>query len=93
MSDHAEFLAFTRRIMRALSRRIGDADPEDLALMCELASELDAQIVQAVLAQRATGTSWTDIARPLGITRQAARQKWARYEAHMDTPTTEVSPA
>lgn len=77
-SDHAEFIAFSRRIMRALSKRLGDADPEDLAEMIELSRTLDGAIGAAVRAQRANGFSWTEIAAPLGITRQAAQQRWGK---------------
>ena len=31
--DHTDYVAFLRRVLRALSRRVGDADPEDLAEM------------------------------------------------------------
>jgi hypothetical protein len=77
-SDHAEFIAFSRRIMRALSKRLGDADPEDLAEMLELSRTLDAAIGAAVRGQRAAGFSWAQIAAPLGITRQAAQQRWGK---------------
>jgi len=77
-SDHAEFIAFSRRIMRALSTRLGQADPEDLAEMIELSRTLDSAIGAAVRAQRANGFSWTEIAAPLGISRQAAQQRWGK---------------
>jgi len=77
-SDHAEFIAFSRRIMRAMSKRLGDADPEDLAEMLELQRTLDAAIGAAVRGQRAAGFSWAQIAAPLGITRQAAQKRWGK---------------
>lgn len=77
-SDHAEFIAFSRRIMRALATRLGDADPEDLAEMLELSRTLDAAIGAAVRGQRAAGFSWAEIAAPLGISRQAAQQRWGK---------------
>lgn len=73
---HDEYFAMLRRMLRALARRVGSADPEDLALMLDLRADLDRQIVEAVKAQRAAGFSWTEISRPLGMTRQAARQRW-----------------
>lgn len=74
--DHSAYRAFVRRIMRAYARRVSDADPEDLAELVELRTELDATIAAAVHGLRANGSSWTDIARAVGITRQAAQQRW-----------------
>ena len=41
-----------------------------------LAAELDTAIGQAVTGLRAYGYSWADIGSRLGITRQAAQQRW-----------------
>jgi hypothetical protein len=67
---------FIRRILRAYSRRVADGDIEALSLMTRLADELDDAIAQAVKGLRAQGYSWTEIGDRLGITRQAARQRW-----------------
>jgi hypothetical protein len=75
--DHSEYIAFGRRIMRALSRRVSTADPEDLGEMLELAAELDECIVRAVRGLRENGFSWAEIARATGTTRQAAHARWA----------------
>jgi hypothetical protein len=77
-SDHSQFVAFSKRILKALSKRMADADPEDLAELLELRNTVDAAIGAAVRGQRAAGFSWTDIARPLGMTRQAAQQRWGK---------------
>ena len=45
--------------------------------MTALATDLDQAINEAVTGLREFGYSWADIARPLGITRQAAQQRWA----------------
>lgn len=66
-----------RRILRALARRIGDADPEDLAEMVKLRSEIDDVIEAAVASQRSRETSWHAIGRALGIT---AAQALERYD-------------
>jgi hypothetical protein len=71
-----EYGEFIRRILRAYSRRIADGDIEALSLMTRLAGELDDAIGQAVKGLRAQGSSWTEIGDRLGITRQAARQRW-----------------
>jgi predicted DNA-binding protein (UPF0278 family) len=75
--DHSEFIAFSRRIMRALSRRVSLADPEDLGEMLELAEELDACIVRAVAGLRESGFSWAQIGEATGTSRQAAHARWS----------------
>ncbi|MCP9949287.1 hypothetical protein [Actinomadura madurae] len=74
--ENDEYAAFLRRILRAYSRRIASGDVEALAYLAEVAAELDVATHDAVTGLRAYGYSWSDIARPLGITRQAAQQRW-----------------
>lgn len=74
--ENDEYGAFVRRILRAYSRRVGDGDVEALALMLDLASELDTAIAEAVKGLRTCGYSWAEISSRLGITRQAAQQRW-----------------
>jgi hypothetical protein len=74
--EYGEYGEFIRRILRAYSRRIADGGIEALSLMTRLAGELDDAIGQAVKGLRAQGYSWTEIGDRLGITRQAARQRW-----------------
>lgn len=75
--DHTAFIAFSRRILRALSRRVSTADPEDLAEMLALAADLDDCIIRAVQGLRDSGFSWGEIATATGTTRQAAHARWA----------------
>ncbi len=75
--DHSEYIAFMRRGLRALARRVGDADPEDLAEMLTLRDELDVAIATAVQGVRRSGFSWSDIGRATGMTRQSAHGRWA----------------
>jgi biotin operon repressor len=74
--ENDEYAAFVRRILRANSRRVGDGDVEVLALMLDLAEEIDTAIAEAVKGLRACGYSWAEIGARLGITRQAAQQRW-----------------
>jgi hypothetical protein len=74
--ENDEYAAFARRVIRAYSRRVASGDIEALADIATLATELDAVITEAVTGLRAYGYSWADIARPLGITRQAAQQRF-----------------
>jgi len=74
--ENDEYAAFTRRIVRAYARRVASGDVEALTDMVALASVLDDAIGQAVTGLRSHGYSWADIANRLGITRQAAQQRW-----------------
>lgn len=76
--ENDEYSAFVERIMRAYARRVGDGDVEALALMVGLAEQIDAAIAQAVTGLRACGYSWAEIGARLGITRQAAQQRWGQ---------------
>jgi hypothetical protein len=74
--ENDEYSAFVRRILRAYARRVGDGDVEALVLMVGLAEEIDAAIAEAVRGLRACGYFWAEIGSRLGITRQAAQQRW-----------------
>jgi hypothetical protein len=74
--ENDEYGAFIRRIVRAYSRRVADGDVEALALMLHLANELDTAIAEAVKGLHTNGYSWAEISSRLGITRQAAQQRW-----------------
>ena len=74
--ENDEYAAFVRRILRACSRRVGDGDVEALGLMLGLAEEIDTAIAEAVKGLRTCGYSWAEIGARLGITRQAAQQRW-----------------
>ena len=72
-----EYASFVRRVIRAHARRVaGDVDA--LADMTGLIAELDEAITQAVTGLRKAGYSWAEIAARLGVTRQAAQQRWGR---------------
>jgi hypothetical protein len=73
-----EYAAFARRVLRAYARRVAPGDVEALTLMTDLAAEIDTAISQAVTGLRAFGYSWAEIGSRLGITRQAAQQRWGR---------------
>jgi hypothetical protein len=74
--ENDDYAAFTRRILTAHGRRIGRGDIEGLADLAELSSLVDDALTHAVTGLRAAGYSWADIASRLGITRQAAHQRW-----------------
>jgi len=74
--ENPEYAAFVRRILKAYARRVAVGDIEALALMAELADRIDTSIRDAVTGLRARGYSWADIGSRLGVTRQAAQQRW-----------------
>jgi hypothetical protein len=75
--ENDDYAAFLRRVLRAYSRRVAAGDIEAIADMAALADEIIAATQGAISSLRAThGYSWADIARRLGITRQAAQQRW-----------------
>jgi hypothetical protein len=76
--ENDDYAAFARRILRAYARRVADGDVEALIAMTSLAAEVDIAIGQAVTGLRQFGYSWADIGSRLGITRQAAQQRWGR---------------
>jgi hypothetical protein len=74
--ENDEYGAFVGRVLRAYSRRVGDGDVEALVLLVGLGEEIDAAMAEAVKGLRAHGYSWAEIGARLGISRQAAQQRW-----------------
>jgi hypothetical protein len=65
-----------RRAIAAYARRVGSGDVEALRDLVGLADELDQALISAVTGLRAFGYSWAEIGNRLGISRQAAQQRW-----------------
>lgn len=66
-----------RRMMRALVRRAGEGEDRALVELVAMQAELQLAITNAGAALYARGDmSWTDIAAELGVSRQAARQRF-----------------
>ena len=78
ITENSEYAAFARRILRAYSRRVATGDVESLIHLIGLAEDINDVIQHAVNGLRATGYSWAEIGLRLGITRQAAQQRWGR---------------
>jgi hypothetical protein len=78
VTENPEYAAFARRILRAYSRRIATGDVESLAHMIGLADDINDAIAKAVTGLRDAGYSWAEIGSRLGVTRQAAQQRWGR---------------
>lgn len=75
--ENDDYAAFTRRVLAAHGRRIARGDIEGLATLAALAAEIDHAVTEAVTGLHHAGFSWTDIAARLGVTRQAAHQRWS----------------
>jgi DNA invertase Pin-like site-specific DNA recombinase len=78
--ENPEYIAFVRRILRALSRRAGAGDLDALAELARLRDELDGHLADVVTMLRAEPCcySWQEIAGALGITRQTAQERWRK---------------
>lgn len=74
--ENDEYAAFVRRIIVAHARRIATGDIEALRDMVGMSSFLDQAITEAVWGLRDHGYSWAEIADRLGVSRQAAQQRW-----------------
>ena len=83
--ESLELAAFLRRMGRALVKRARGGDMDALVALVDSRDALNAAIVAAAQAlhydyhdDHSGGYSWGEIARELGITRQAARQRFGR---------------
>jgi len=76
--ENDQYAAFVRRVIAPFSRRVAAGDIDAISDMTSVAAELDEAISQAVTGLRAAGYSWADIAARLGVSRQAAQQRWGR---------------
>ena len=75
--ENDEYADFLRRALHGYTRRVAHGDIDALASFNALVAEAGEQLAEAVFYLRAySGYSWTDIGARLGITRQAAQQRW-----------------
>jgi DNA anti-recombination protein RmuC len=70
-----------RRMITAHRKRVATGNAEDLADLVKLRAELDDAITEGARAlhdgtAEQPGLSWTEIAAVLGVSRQAARQRF-----------------
>ena len=77
--ENDDYAAFARRIVAGHGRRIAAGDVERLRDLVALAEEVDHATATVVAGLRRVGYSWAEIATRLGITRQAAQQRWGAY--------------
>src|SRR5437870_3690546 len=76
--ENAEFDAFVRRILRAYARRVAAGDVEALRSLSQLSSGVGAvtRLAVAGLRDKPYSYSWSEIADRLGISKQAAQQRY-----------------
>lgn len=74
--ENDAYNAFARRVLAAYARRVCGGDIDALTSMTALSADIDTAISKAVAGLRNFGYSWADIAARLGVTRQAAQQRW-----------------
>src|SRR3954470_10217134 len=76
--ENAKFDAFVRRILWAYAGRVAAGDVEALTSLSQLSSEVDAvtRLAVAGLRKAPYSYSWSEIADRLGISKQAAQQRY-----------------
>lgn len=72
------YIAFARRVIASAGRRVAAGDLDNLAALDALRQDLDAAVDAAVAGLRAEphAYSWATIGDELGVTRQAAIQRF-----------------
>src|ERR1700756_5456012 len=78
VDDMSEWEAFLRRILRATATRVSDGKTESLAVIARVRKLVDETMQESVTRLRAEpwNYSWRDVGDALGITRQAAEQRF-----------------
>lgn len=80
--ENTDYAAFVSRAITAHGRRIAEGkDIDALPELVALTTSIDTAIATAITGLRTLGYSWADIALRLGITRQAAHQRWGTLTA------------
>lgn len=72
-----EVAAAAARMIRAVAVR-AETDVDALPLLTALGDQVEDQLRGTVHGARASGWSWADVSRVLGISRQAAHERFTR---------------
>lgn len=77
------YAGMVRRVTTALGRRVASGDLGGLAELVALSEHLDTVIINTIAKLRIEhGYSWAEIGRELGVSKQAAQQRWGKKDAH-----------
>lgn len=82
--ENDEYAKFTLRIVRALAKR-ASADIDSLAALRDIHAITEDVLAEAIAACRQEGYSWSEVGQRLGITRQAAQQRYGRKMDSLST--------
>ena len=74
--ENDAYLVFVARVLAAAGKRVATGDVDALPDLARLSADLDAALATAVQGLREFGYSWEQVASRLGVTRQAAQQRW-----------------
>ena len=74
--ENDEYADFLRRALSGYARRIARATSTPSPASTRWSPKRAEQLAEAVFLLRVRGYSWTDIGLRLGVTRQAAQQRW-----------------
>lgn len=75
--ENDEYALFVRRVLAAHGRRVAGGDIEGLSSLAALSCEVDEALQTAITGLRSAGWSWAEIGSRLGMTRQAAHQRFS----------------
>lgn len=80
--ENADYADFVRRVLERLGERVGEGDIDALPDLLALRDVVDREAAKAVAALRSHPHlySWRQIGDRLGISRQAAMQRWPQQD-------------
>lgn len=79
--------AFMRRTARAMTRRAAEGDADALVELVRLRAEVDTQIAASARELLAFGWTLAELARELGISRQAAHKRFGTHNQENGSKT------
>jgi hypothetical protein len=74
--DNFDFFKFCSRIIRAFQRRVSDGDVASLMYLLSVAELAEDAARDAAVDLNRAGYSWQEIGNALGVSRQAAHQRF-----------------